>query len=669
MPIHFIKMENYLNMKKRDRKLFLLAALFCLGVVFCRPVMGRCTDDSLSFLKEVTRKTYPHAHAVLSREVEELKFKWDGSHVDVDEVFLTILDEDGKRSEKVQSFYIDRYYSKLQIEIMEIIKPDGKRVKVDLKANSREETPTSDTEANIYDPNRKTLKVFLPNLKVGDTIHYRIRRDTFKSIIPDNIYGMALGQYIYPVRLYAFTLRGPADVKLYTLVKDKVKDTVAYKQWEEGSTQVQQWVFKDVAQITPEPSMPSFMRVAMRLLYSTLLSWEAVSRWYYDLTEPKLKPTQAMTTKVQELTKNLNSDVAKISAIFYFVAQKIRYMGITAEKNRPGFEPHEVGLTFSRRYGVCRDKAALLVSMLRVAGFHANMVLVNVGGKLDREIPVPYFNHAVVVLRDVSGRPLLYMDPTSETSKQFFPDYERDCSCLIADKKGAPLRLTPSLPPDENLFQITIRDVFTEKQHLHGKLEAVCTGFVDTVFRFMMMVKGPVERKDIIQRMFKRRYPGIMIANVSLSDPADRRHPFNFSFDFQVNHATISGKNGVMFLLPLTDMANPGVLDRWILGKANMVKRRFPLRFGYTYTTRIIETLHFARPPVEIELPVIPNVSNDVVDAWTSFTLKRGVILVIHRNFALKKLEVTTKQYQDILDVQHIRQQRIALPIILRSEK
>jgi hypothetical protein len=61
------------------------------------------------------------------------------------------------------------------------------------------------------------------------------------------------------------------------------------------------------------------------------------------------------------------------------------------------------------------------------------MVLVNVGGKLDKEIPVPFFNHAVAVLRDTSGSPLLYMDPTSETSKQFFPDYERDSSCLIAD--------------------------------------------------------------------------------------------------------------------------------------------------------------------------------------------------------------------------------------------
>jgi hypothetical protein len=43
-------------------------------------------------------------------------------------------------------------------------------------------------------------------------------------------------------------------------------------------------------------------------------------------------------------------------------------MGLTPEKDRPGFEPHDVEITYGKKYGVCRDKAALLVSMLREAG-------------------------------------------------------------------------------------------------------------------------------------------------------------------------------------------------------------------------------------------------------------------------------------------------------------
>ena len=77
-------------------------------------------------------------------------------------------------------------------------------------------------------------------------------------------------------------------------------------------------------------------------------------------------------------------------------------MGLTPEKDRPGFEPHDVRLTFENKYGVCRDKAALLVSLLEAAGFRSYPVLVNVGTKRDPEVPSPDFNHAIVSVEDVS---------------------------------------------------------------------------------------------------------------------------------------------------------------------------------------------------------------------------------------------------------------------------
>ena len=62
-------------------------------------------------------------------------------------------------------------------------------------------------------------------------------------------------------------------------------------------------------------------------------------------------------------------------------------MGITIENESPGWEPHDVKLTFENRHGVCRDKAALLVAMLRLAGIEAYPVLIDVGPKKDAEVP------------------------------------------------------------------------------------------------------------------------------------------------------------------------------------------------------------------------------------------------------------------------------------------
>ncbi len=88
-------------------------------------------------------------------------------------------------------------------------------------------------------------------------------------------------------------------------------------------------------------------------------------------------------TDRRDLIANQPTDLDKVKALFYYVSKNIRYMGLTPEKDRPGFEPHDVSLTFEKKYGVCRDKAGLLVEMLRLAGFKAYPVLINIGAKRD----------------------------------------------------------------------------------------------------------------------------------------------------------------------------------------------------------------------------------------------------------------------------------------------
>jgi transglutaminase-like putative cysteine protease len=118
-----------------------------------------------------------------------------------------------------------------------------------------------------------------------------------------------------------------------------------------------------------EPSMPPYENVLQRLLVSTTPDWQFVSKWYWELSKPHLDATAPeMKQTVDQLTSGASSDRAKIQSIFNHVAKKVRYMGLTPEKDRPGFEPHDVKLTFTNKYGVCRDKAALLVSMLQTSG-------------------------------------------------------------------------------------------------------------------------------------------------------------------------------------------------------------------------------------------------------------------------------------------------------------
>lgn len=617
------------------------------------------------FLRQITRKEYPHAHVVLARENESIHYKHSGQSRSEDEIFLTILDDQGKREQAVQSFQVNRSYSRLEISLVEIIKADGKRISIDIAANSREDTSSRNTRMNIYNPNQKVIRVYVPGLEIGDTIHYKTMRERFKPIIPNQTYGMVLGQYFFPLHSYHFTLTGPADMPMHHLVKDKIDGCVSYEETTQKGFTTRKWIFSQVPPVVPEPSMPPISQVAMRLLFSSLDSWEAISRWYFELVEPKLQPTPEMAAMVKELTAGLTNPEEKMAAIYYFVAQQIRYMGITEESNRPGFEPHQVGLTFGRRHGVCRDKAALLVSMLRLAGIPANPVLISVGEKLDREIPLPYFNHAITVVNDDHGQPIRFMDPTSETSRQFFPDYERDASYLIADRQGSTLKLSPPAAPEANRFSLLINDQLHPDNSLSGTITASCRGFADTVMRSLLMRKSREEQKDFLEQLMLRRRPGIRVDNLSWSDPADRHTLFTFSCTFSLLHALRWFDEQEGILLPLSNLDEPGILDRWILDKADMTSRKYPLRLGYTYETVVEEHLSGIQALKNIKLPARAAMDSNLFTYRTTYTLNGSDQLIIKNVFAIKKLEIPTVQYRQMTTLQHDRSNEVLLPIVI----
>ncbi|MBN2705116.1 MAG: DUF3857 domain-containing protein, partial [Deltaproteobacteria bacterium] len=213
------------------------------------------TPEPENFLNAVTNAAYPHDHAVLAEEIEHLEFFADGSSLGSDDVYLTILDEEGKRNHEVLSFHINRAYGDLEIALCELLAGD-RRQPIEVAAHSHEEAAADNSRANIYNPLQKTLKLFIPGLKIGDTIHYQLRRRQFKPIIEQQIYGSILGQYDIPIRSYHLTVTTPAETKLHWLIKDEIEGRVSFRQTRLPGTRPQtihSWHFTDVPRIFPEP--------------------------------------------------------------------------------------------------------------------------------------------------------------------------------------------------------------------------------------------------------------------------------------------------------------------------------------------------------------------------------------------------------------------------------
>ena len=441
-------------------------------------------DSVIAQAAMVKTDKYPDAEVAVVDQHSWVKYRVDGTYVEWFEQYIKVLTEKGKRRYRTLTSSFSVPYNTTKFTLVEVISPDGTSRKVDVEKNSRVMVDSSQMASNIYDPNDKMLQVSIPELNIGDTVHFITFDDFFKTRMADEWSDFITFEETDPIIRARLTIIAPQTKPLKSMaLKNEIPGTVTFLKTSEGSDIVYQWVAKDIPKAFVEPEMPPLYTQAQRLLVSTIPDWNTISRWYWNLSKPHLdKTTPEMRKTVKSLIKGKKGQQQKIETIFFWVSQKVRYLGITAETEAPGYEPHPVSMTFERRAGVCRDKAALLVAMLRIAGFKAYPVLIMNGPKKDPEVPQPFFNHAIVCVKNKDGSYLL-MDPTNENTKELFPAYLNNQSYLVATPKGDTLRTSAITPADKNMLHIVTSGKLNSAGTLSGKTTFTFDGINDNAYR------------------------------------------------------------------------------------------------------------------------------------------------------------------------------------------
>jgi transglutaminase-like putative cysteine protease len=146
---------------------------------------------------------------------------------------------------------------------------------------------------------------------------------------------------------------------------------------------------------------------------ATAMSWEAKSRWFFDVNSDQFEVTPAIQEKVDEILKDQGltraDEERKAKALLHWVAQNIRYSGQTMGEGE-GFTLHTGDMIFEQRSGVCKDIAGMLVTMMRAAGMDSYAAMTMAGSRID-EVPADQFNHCVTALKLEDGTFRMY-DPT-----------------------------------------------------------------------------------------------------------------------------------------------------------------------------------------------------------------------------------------------------------------
>ncbi len=614
-------------------------------------IMGRA--------ESATSEKYPDSDDVLIDDFIQVEYQPDGTSVTWDDTAVKVLTEKGKRSNRTLTLSYNISYGTSSFTKVEVIKPDGTVHRIDIEAQSKEMVNPGQMSANIYNPNSKILRLSVPRLEVGDILHYIVHQENTKTIIPDEWSDYQVFELSSPIERTTYQIIAPKERPLKNIaLKSKIPGTVTFNEMagEQSNTIVYTWEVTDVPRMFNEPDMPASYTVVQRLLVSTMNEWEDLSKWYWKLCLPRLdSTTPEMEAKARELVAGNTNTLDKIKAIFNFVSQDIRYMGITTEEEAPGYEPHDVSITFENRYGVCRDKAALLASMLRLVDIEAFPVIIMAGPKKDEEVPQPMFNHAVTAALGDDGEYVL-MDSTDENTKDIFPSYLQNMSYIVARPEGETLRTSPVIPATDNLLKITTLGSLDKT----GKLDATSTlefeGINDTTYRGYFSKIKPEERKRFFEGHIKRSMPTAELHTLKIlpKELRDTTQPLTIKLSYTAENLLIEGADNKMLNLPRigSSLGNANFL----IGQTGLDERKYPL---YTrITAGIRETLELALPETlgTISIPAYQKIKTPQL-TWNIQIARTPAKLTATNTFLLNTIEFSPEEYltlkQNLKDIEY----------------
>lgn len=521
---------------------------------------------------------------------------------------VKVLREGGIRSQSVQVFPFDPHTNRLDLLNARVYRADGAVEEVPLEQAVRQPQPAW----SVYWGAEQYL-LGVPRLAVGDAVETMWELTGFNVAYlagegtgqaeSDAIELNALGEPLRPptpghwhdeVHFFSdvpvieqrYTVRVPRDKPLqFGVFNGELCSSLRF----DGEELVYSFEKRNIKPFQSEPSMEAAPNVGTKLLLATLPSWKEKSRWLYEVSEPAFELDDAIRRKVAEITAGLSTDEAKITALNHWVAENIRYVG-TSRGMCEGYTTHPIIETFHDRAGVCKDKAGMLVGMLRVAGFESYMVMTMARQRVD-DIPADQFNHAVTCVRMPDGS-LRLLDPTwMPKSRDNWSTLEPEQHVVYGVPEGLDLAQSPHFPPEDNLAHWRASSSLDSAGTLNGRFEFRATGASETRLRRALASYHPADRPRLFDETIQRLAPNASVSVLYCMDPVDFSGPVRIESEYAAAGFAIGSGSRRYLRLPMmqTPLGDRTIYD--LFGTTSLKERKSALKLLATRLVRLEETL------------------------------------------------------------------------------
>jgi len=452
-----------------------------------------------------------------------VKFFPDGREILREEKAVKILDSRGVKEFGEVVIPFSTEHQKLKVLYAYTVTPDGRKVRPGKKAFNVVYPPFV-SEAPIYS-DLKYQTISMPAVAPGSVVKYAYQIETFKPYMKNNFWETNYFQDFYPVKEASFTVLVPdGHYYRYKAYHMKEKPHVEHQK----NYTVLKWELRDVPPLDRERNMPPYGELAKKVAITSVRSWSEIARWYSDLSREAIEPDNLVRKTTLRITEGKKTLEEKIRAIYNFVAQNIRYVGMEFGIN--GYKPHRAGEVLRNRYGDCKDHATLLIAMLKVIGVKGYPVLIPTLSKAnaDPDLPMPTaFNHEIAAIKWKKG--LLFLDTTSDyVPFGYLPPSDQGRNSLVVDvsKGDGKLVETPVYPPSSNVEGFRGRFSLSPFGGLKGEFTFNYTGVYGMMERARLSGMTPSQIKRHVEELASKLSPGFDVESFRLSDFKDLNLPY-----------------------------------------------------------------------------------------------------------------------------------------------
>jgi hypothetical protein len=473
--------------------------------------------DVEKLVKEAPGKeAYPDASAVFLAIQKTTEVGTDRSVTTSLSSLLKVLTLQGREAYSNRSFVYDRDMEELSLLKGVTVRESGRVVPVEGDAVN-DITPAFLAGATIY-ANVLEKVVSFPVAGAGSTMQLELR-EIRKPEKDGSFSGIEYLGANDPIVETGFTLRYPESLATPTNVawSGAVGQVTLDKRSKRGELA---FTIKNVPALVPEENMPPATELYPRAIYSSYQGWNEPAAFFAGEFFPHVQTDGDVAAKAQSLAAGLPTGEEKLRALFLDVATNVR--NVYLDLGLGGYEPNDANTVLTNKYADTRDKAVLLVSMLRAAGFQAYPAAVRSDrGAFEASVPtLKQFDRVLVAVPEKSG--YRFFDPFLDNVGYGYLRYGRGNTALVVKDDGTGELVTiPPFDPKENLSRKSLKIDIAADGSAQISTECELAGYFDRKARASLKDATPDEEKKAFDEAASAVCPGSASVDYSHTDFKD----------------------------------------------------------------------------------------------------------------------------------------------------